>query len=139
MHRGAVLIPGPGTHPIDMVHVNDVAGLVALVIAADGRGYFNAAAPRPLSILQWVDEIVDELACGTVRVRHLPLGPVALLARLSGYRLLAREQVLMLTYSHVLDTSESLALGWAPPHDNARIVRDTARDISTKLGSSTLR
>ena len=111
MHRGAVLIPGPGTHPIDMVHVNDVAGLVALVIAADGRGYFNAAAPRPLSILQWIDEIADELGCGTVRVRHLPLGPVALLARLSGYRLLAREQVLMLTYSHVLDTSDSVSTG----------------------------
>lgn len=131
MHRGAILIPGPGAHPIHMVHVNDVAGLVALVIAANGRGYFNAAAPRPLSIVQWVDEIAGELGCGMVRVRHLPLGPVALLARLSGYTLLAREQVLMLTYPHVLDTSESSALGWAPSYDNARIVRDTARDIST--------
>ena len=136
MQRRVVLIPGAGTHPIHLIHVNDVASLVALVIAANGHGYFNAAAPRPLSIVQWADEIASELGCGLVRVRHVPLGPVTLLARLSGYTLLAREQVLMLTYPHVLDTSESLALGWAPSHDNARIVRDTARDISTKLGAS---
>jgi len=133
LQRGSVLVPGPGDHPTHMVHVDDVASLVELVLRSGASGYFNAAGPRPLSIVQWVDEIAGELGRSGVRIRHLPLPPVALLARLSGYTLLAREQLLMLTHPHVLDTREGMALGWAPAYDNARIVRDTAKDISVKL------
>jgi hypothetical protein len=60
---------------------------------------------------------------------HLPLTPLRGLAALSGWRLLAREQVLMLTWPHVLDIERSLALGWQPRHDNALIARHTARHL----------
>ncbi len=133
LRRGSVLVPGPGEHRTHMVHVDDVASLLGLIVGANASGFFNAAAPLPLSIASWVAVIAAELEISRVRIYRLPLGPVALLARFSGYTLLAHEQVLMLTYPHILDTAESSALGWAPAHDNARIVRDTARDIVAKL------
>jgi hypothetical protein len=46
-----------------------------------------------------------------------------------GYRFLAREQLLRLKHSHVLDTESSLALGWQPQWDNASIIRETAKAL----------
>jgi nucleoside-diphosphate-sugar epimerase len=125
----AVTIPGRGAHPVAMVHVDDVARLVELIIRCGAAGFFNAAAPRPLSINDWVREIEDEIQAPPSRIVHLPLKPLQWLAALSGWRLLAREQTLMLQWPHVLDISRSLALGWQPRHDNARIARDIARHI----------
>lgn len=124
-----VLVPGTGANPTAMVHVDDVARLIELVLSHGATGFFNAAAPRPLSINEWVREIALELGAPAPRVVHLPLLPLRLLAAASGWRLLAREQVLMLAQPHVLDIQESLALGWQPRHDNARIARDIARHI----------
>lgn len=124
-----LLIPGAGTQPTAMVHVEDVARLIEAVLRQGAQGFYNAAAPAPLSIVQWVREIEQELGAPPTRIVHLPLAPLRLLAALSGWRLLAREQVLMLTWPHVLDIERSLALGWQPRHDNARIARDIARHI----------
>ena len=129
LRRGSVAFPGRGEHPTNMVHVDDVAALVATVIDKRAQGLFNAGAPGALSIMQWVDEIGAELGVRAVRVLRVPLMPVQALARLTGYRVLAREQLLMLGQPHVLDISASLGLGWTPRHDNVRIVRDIARYI----------
>ncbi len=130
---GRAYVPGSGVHPTHMVHVDDVAALVELAVRARSRGYINAGAPEPMSINQWVALIGEELGVAARRV-HLPLLPVELLARWSGYRLLAREQVLMLAQPHVLDISRALALGWQPRHSSAKIVRDIARYIATTRG-----
>ena len=127
---GIVVFPGTGEHRIHMVHVEDVADLIALVIERRAEGLFNAAAPEPLSIQGWIDEIQDELGLGAVRRIRLPLAPIRWLSALSGYRLLAREQLLMLAQSHVLSTDASLAIGWKPRHTNARIARDIARYVA---------
>ena len=127
---GVVAYPGGGRHPISMVHVADVASLVRRVVEARARGLFNAAAPGALSIEEWIDEIGRELGAGRIRRVRLPLAPVHLLSRCTGYRLLAREQLLMLAQPHVLGIEESLALGWKPRFDNARIVRDIARYLA---------
>lgn len=129
--RGRVLYPGRGQHATAMVHVDDVAELVALVLERGACGLFNAAAPSPLSIAEWAAQIADELGLPPPRQLRLPLRPVALLAAASGWRLLAREQVLMLAQPHVLDIEDSLALGWQPRHDSRRIVRDIARHIAS--------
>lgn len=129
LRRGSVTFPGRGEHPTHMVHVEDVAELVAIVVERRALGLFNAGALRPLSIVQWVDEIGKELGVEHVRVRRMPLGLVHAIAKLSGYRALAREQILMLGQPHVLDITRSIALGWTPRHDNVRIVRDIARYI----------
>jgi nucleoside-diphosphate-sugar epimerase len=131
---GVVVYPGAGTHPVHMVHVRDVAGLIVLIAQKRASGWFNAAAPAPLSISQWVDEIADELKLGKVRKVSLPLGPLALLSALLGYRLLAREQLLMLRLPHVLSIGSSLRLGWQPEFSNARIARDIARHIAREIG-----
>ncbi|WP_428425450.1 NAD-dependent epimerase/dehydratase family protein [Methylibium sp.] len=129
-NHGLVMIPGSGTHATSMVHVRDVASLIARIIEVSAVGFFNAAAPSPLSILEWVDEIEDELDLEPVRRIRLPLAPVHLVSAATGFRLLAREQLLMLSQAHVLSIDESLEIGWQPEFDNARIVRDIARYIS---------
>jgi nucleoside-diphosphate-sugar epimerase len=128
--RGVVVFPGTGRHKTSMVHVQDVASLLTCIVESTATGYFNAAAPRPLSIQDWIDEIERELDLKPVRRIQPPLAPIHALAALSRYRLLAREQLLMLGQSHVLTTDESIALGWQPRHDNAAIVRDIARYIA---------
>jgi nucleoside-diphosphate-sugar epimerase len=133
---GRVLYPGRGDHPTATVHVDDVAELVAVVIERGADGAFNAAAREPLSIAQWAIHIADELGVPAPRHVRLPLAPVAALAAASGWRLLAREQLLMLQQPHVLDIDSSLALGWRPQHDAARIVRDIARHIAASTASA---
>lgn len=128
--RGIVAFPGRGEHPVHMVHVEDVASLVLRVLETRAQGFFNAAGPAPLCIMQWVSEIEAVLGLAPVRRIRLPLGPIAAASAATGYRLLAREQVLMLGMPHVLAIDESLALGWQPRHANAIIVRDIARHIA---------
>lgn len=130
MHRwGIVVIPGNGLHPIHMVHVADVAALIACVVNARTGGLFNAGGPEPLSISQWVDAIEVELKLKPVRRLHLPLVPLHALSRALRYVPLAREQLLMLKFPHVLDVKESIALGWCPQRTNVQIVAETARAL----------
>ncbi len=121
---GAVAFPGRGDHQIHMVHVVDVAGLIVQIAKVGAKGFYNAAAPKPLSIRQWIDEIKDELKFSKVNKISIPLFPVKLLSQLFGYRLLAREQLMMLKIPHVLSIEESVNIGWQPKYTNSRIVRD---------------
>ncbi|WP_345815119.1 NAD(P)-dependent oxidoreductase [Paraburkholderia sp. PREW-6R] len=127
---GFVAFPGAGNHKIHMVHVIDVASLIYRVAETRASGFFNAADPEPLSIRQWIDEIAAELGVQHVRKVAIPLLPVKWLSTLVGYRLLAREQLLMLELQHVLSIDESLAIGWRPQFSNARIARDIAVHIN---------
>jgi nucleoside-diphosphate-sugar epimerase len=128
--RGVAVFPGTGRHRIGMVHVEDVASLIGRVV--DGRlsGLFNAAAPDPLSIEEWIDEIGTELALARIRRFRLPLTPIHAFSAFTGFRVLAREQLLMLAQPHVLGIEESLETGWQPRYSNAQIVRDIARHIA---------
>jgi hypothetical protein len=74
--------------------------------------------------------MADELGLARVRRLTIPLGPLEFASAASRYRLLAREQVLMLRFPHVLSIEESLALGWRPRYTNAQIVRETARTLT---------
>lgn len=127
-HR-LVVFPGKGRHKIGLVHAQDVASLVGCVVDGGRTGFFNAAAPAPLSIEEWIDQIGSELSLPPVRRIRLPLAPIHALCALTGYRLLAREQLLMLAQPHVLDIGKSLEIGWQPRFDNAGIVREIARYI----------
>ena len=127
---GVVVFPGRGDHKIHMVHVIDVASLIVQIANVKASGFFNAAAPDPLSIRQWINEIKDELDIKKVMPIAIPLLPVQWLSQLLGYRLLAREQLLMLKFPHVLTIDESLAIGWQPQFSNSRIARDIANHIN---------
>jgi nucleoside-diphosphate-sugar epimerase len=130
---GVVLYPGNGLHKTHMIHVEDAASLILTIAENRASGYFNAAAPEPLSISEWVDQIQDVLRIPRVVRMSLPLPPVWALSMLTGYRLLAREQLLMLKYRHVLDIEKSLGIGWQPKYTNAEIVRDIAIHINRGL------
>ena len=127
---GFVAFPGRGDHKIHMVHVVDVASLIYRVAEIRASGFFNAASPDPLSIRQWIDEIAEELGVQHPRAVSIPLLPVKWLSWLSCYRLLAREQLLMLELQHVLSIEKSLGIGWRPQFSNARIARDIAAHIN---------
>jgi len=133
----AATIPGAGTHLTHMVHVHDVATLVGIIVKQAPAGFYNAGAPEPLSIVEWIREISAHLGISAVRIRHLPLKPIHLLAAATGYRLLAREQLLMLGQRHVLDTAQSIALGWNPQRTNAQLVRELADHIAAAPARST--
>jgi nucleoside-diphosphate-sugar epimerase len=131
MQRYATAVyPGRGRHKIHIVHVQDAAALVRTVIERRATGLFNAASPQPLSIAEWVDEIASELQLPRIRRISVPLDAVEMLSAAVGHRLLAREQLLMLRFPHVLSTDESLGLGWTPKYTNAQIVRETARALT---------
>jgi nucleoside-diphosphate-sugar epimerase len=129
--RRLAVFPGSGRHKTAMVHVEDLAELIARVVEGRLTGWFNAAAPEPLCIHEWIDEIARELGLAHVARLALPLAPIHALSALTGFRLLAREQLLMLAQPHVLGIDESLALGWRPRYDNAQIVRAIARHIAS--------
>ena len=132
---GFVVFPGRGAHKIHMVHVADVASLILRIAEVRAAGFYNAAAPEPLSIRQWIDEIKDELGIKRVIKLTVPLLPVKWLSWLLGYRLLAREQLLMLELTHVLSIQESLAIGWQPRFSNAKIARDIALHVARGVAS----
>jgi nucleoside-diphosphate-sugar epimerase len=129
-HR-IVVYPGKGSHPVSMVHVIDVAKLALLIAQKRAYGLFNAAAPRPLSISDWSDEIADELNLKNVKKISIPLRPLHIFSKLFGYRFFAREQLLMLKFPHVLSVNQSNSLGWEPEYNNAQIVRDIARKLAS--------
>ena len=126
---GAVIFPGEGSRPTHMVHVEDAAGLLGRIVARKAPGIFNAASPEPLSIGEWADAIGEELGVRRVRRLRLPLAPLDHLSAVTGYRLLAAEQLLLLRHGQVLDVRDSLELGWRPRWNNAQIVRATARSL----------
>jgi nucleoside-diphosphate-sugar epimerase len=132
---GIAICPGSGRHKIHLVHVDDAASLVLAVVEHRAVGRFNAASTEPLSIREWIDEIAKVLNIPRIRTIVVPVGAVALMSAVSGYRLLAREQVLLLRLAHVLSLDESLALGWRPAYTNAEIVRETARALDRATGS----
>jgi nucleoside-diphosphate-sugar epimerase len=132
---GLAVCPGPGLHKIHLVHVRDAAALIAAVIAHRATGRFNAASSSPLSIVEWIAEIGDELRLPRVRRVSLPLSALEAASAVSAYRLLTREQLLMLRFPHVLSVEESLALGWTPSYSSAQIVRETARTLIRADGS----
>jgi nucleoside-diphosphate-sugar epimerase len=131
MKHKRVVFPGAGVHPTHMVHVDDVGSLLLKIVQQEAEGLFNAAGTGPLCLNEWVAHIASALGIGSVGIVHMPLMPVKAVASMSAYRLLAAEQLLMLGQPHVLDTRESLALGWAPKYDNATIVKDIANYIAT--------
>ena len=130
---GLVFIPGKGTNKIHMVHVEDVASLLLQIANNNSIGFFNAGGEEVLSINEWIDVISSELNLKNIKRVYLPLMPLKILSQILGYRILAKEQLLMLKYPHELDIKESLDIGWIPKYSNKKIVQDIAQYISKKF------
>ncbi|WP_210509012.1 NAD(P)-dependent oxidoreductase [Naasia sp. SYSU D00057] len=129
--RGIAIVPGTGDHRTNMVHVEDAAALLALIVRKKGTGLFNAASPNPLTINEWIDVIQETLGLSKVRRIRFPYWIIKAGSVATRYRIIAREQLLMLGQSHVLSIDESVALGWDPKYDNRKVVEAIARYISS--------
>lgn len=124
------IFPGSGKTLVQMVHVDDVARLLVKVIEQGSEGIFNAGGKNALTIDQWITEISLLIhKKSTLFKISIPLLPLIVFARMSAWRIIAREQVEMLKTNHSLDISNSQNLGWTPKFDNAEIIRSTAQKI----------
>ncbi|GAA1943420.1 NAD-dependent epimerase/dehydratase family protein [Agromyces allii] len=123
---GLAAMPGACTAKTQMVHVDDVAALVRVMVDTEATGFRNAGGPDPLSISQWIDIVQSVVGVERVRRVRIPYWAIRFGAWLTAYRFLAREQTLMLGQDHVLDISRSEELGWHPQYSNERILRDIA-------------
>ena len=121
-----VLVPGDGSKPVHMVHVEDVAELIYLIYEKSAFGLYNAASINPLSINQWIEVISSKLGKKPFYKFHLNTSFLRGISYLTGYRLLAREQLIMLEKRHVLNIEKSIKLGWVPKYSNDQIVEQTA-------------
>lgn len=127
---GVAVCPGTGQYPIATVHVDDVASLIETIVRVRATGIYNAAAPEPLTLLQWISCTAAELGRTNVRVLRIPIQLVSVLAKASRYRLLAAEQLQMLLRPHILDTTTSEALGWSPRMSNLATLQEIVRFTS---------
>ena len=128
--RHLAIVPGTGDHLTQMVHVEDAAALLALILRREATGLYNAASPDPITINQWIDVIEETLGLSKVRRVHVPYPLIKAGAVATRYRVIAAEQLLMLGQSHVLSIDSSLELGWQPRYDNRGVVAAIARYIN---------
>ena len=127
-----VMVPGDGTKPIHMVHVEDAVELILLICRKKAFGYFNAASTNPLSINQWIKVIALKFERPLPKCLHIPVSLLRAISATTGYRLLAREQLLMLEHRHVLSIDKSRKLGWKPKYTNVEIAEQIASHIRDK-------
>jgi len=132
LNFGIAFVPGGGLNPISMVHVDDVVSLIDIVARTGAIGTYNAAASNSFCINQWIEIVANVLKRPKVSAVHIPLLPIYILSFLSGFRILAREQLLMLKMPHVIDISASRALGWNPIFTCEKIIADIVFHITQK-------
>jgi len=123
-------VGGGGTHLLQPVHVEDVAGAVLLALEHDvsiGREY-NIAGKVPLTFNQVIDTVAGQLG-RRVRKLHLPVTPVAAglaLAERVGIRLPVKaEQIRRLNEDKAFDYSAAARdLGFSPMAFEEGIARE---------------
>ncbi|QWC98992.1 NAD(P)-dependent oxidoreductase [Polynucleobacter paneuropaeus] len=120
---GQAFIPGNGIHKINMVHVNDVSSLILIVLNKGASGRYNAAAVDALGIREWA-LLTAKFLKKKVRIFVVPLLLIRFISFVTFYRLMAKEQILMLKYPHVLDIKESTRLGWTPKYTTEQIIQE---------------
>lgn len=118
---GLALIPGTGQNQTSIVHKHDVASLIKVIADLRSEGVYNAAAVDAMSFNGWAELIADKIN-KKLRIVNLPLSPIKFVSKLTNYNLLAREQLYMLEFSHVLDVQKSLGLGWKPKYTVPEII-----------------
>lgn len=122
------VFPGKGALPISVVHIKDLIALINLVVEKRSLGKFNAACNDALTISDWVNVISRKIngSFNPVRIIEFPLILAKMISYLSFRRILAKEQILMLMYPHVIDISSSKAIGWDPIFTSEDVISDIA-------------
>lgn len=131
-HYKLVILPGKCEHKTAVVHVDDVANTIVQLLNKRAQGDFNVMASKALSIKQWVEEIES---CLNKKAKYritIPLWLIKIIAFLTAYRFLAKEQVLMLEYPHSLDIDKNYNLDIAPKIQVNQCINDIVNYIVKK-------
>ena len=123
------IIPGRGERIISMVHVNDVVDFIILIIKTSKLGTFNISASDPLTINQWVMNIVRQLKIKKYKTFFIPISLLNLASKITLYKFISKEQILMLNQTHIIDSSKALKIGWKPKYNNKEIINSIACGI----------
>lgn len=125
------IIPGKGKLQISVVHVKDLISLINLVLEKRVFGKFNAACHDALSIDDWVNIISSKIngPVKTVKKIKLPLMLAKIISLFSFRRILAKEQILMLTFPHVIDITTSKSIGWNPIYSSEDVISDITSSL----------
>lgn len=125
------IFPGEGKLPISVVHVKDLVSLINLVLEKKAFGKFNAACHDALTIDDWVNIISVKIngPVNSVRKIKFPLMLAKTISFFSFRRILAREQILMLTFPHVIDISSSKLIGWNPIYSSEDVISDITSSL----------
>jgi nucleoside-diphosphate-sugar epimerase len=118
------IIPGMGNFNISIVHVNDVVSLITLIVKKQKIGYFNAASNDYYSIIDWVKFIQSTLKIKSIKYFKIPFFALQIASKISFFRVLAKEQLIMLSMPHVLDIESSRNIGWNPKKNTKDIIKD---------------
>jgi nucleoside-diphosphate-sugar epimerase len=125
-------IPGKGTYKLSLVHVDDIVDLIVLILDKRLEGHFNASSQDAFSISEWVDFIQNSLRIKKIIKIYIPYFPLLFFSKLFDFRILAREQLIMLKMPHVLDIAKTLSIGWKPKFKTQDIIRDISLSITRK-------
>ena len=128
-----LVIPGNGEKLISMVHVSDVVDFISLIVEKSKFGIFNVAAAEPLTINEWIKYILNELEIKNYRRFKIPIIILNFFAKITCYRFIAKEQILMLNQSHTIDSSKALSIGWKPNYNNKDIINGITRGVKNTL------
>lgn len=127
-----LILPGNCDKKTAVVHVEDVADSIYNLVCNKIDGEFNLMAQDVYSIKEWV-EIMENRLNKKAKIKiKIPLFLIKLLGRISFYRLLAREQILMLEYEHILDISENYNNDIPPKISAKKAINDICNYILKK-------
>lgn len=126
------IIPGKGNFNISIVHVEDVVSLIALIVKKQKIGYFNAASNDFYSIIDWVKFIQLTLKIKSIKYFNIPFLILQIISKISFFRVLAKEQLIMLSMPHVLDIESSRNIGWNPQKNTKDIIRDITLSLTKR-------
>jgi nucleoside-diphosphate-sugar epimerase len=118
------IVPGKGDNPISIVHVDDVVSLLACIVQRRKVGFYNAASNENLTINQWAEIIKLRLNKRRLFLINVPLLPLKVISRVLCYRLLANEQLCMLSMPHVLNVRKSMDELDFQPKSSFQIIDD---------------
>lgn len=120
-----IYIIGPGTHPFQFIHADDLAEVSILSALQERPGLFNAGTDRFRSLREDLGALIDH-AGSTSRIKSLPTWlAIGALTALDKLRLSPLGPWHYLTYHKpfyfdVRPTME--ALGWKPKYDNVALL-----------------
>ena len=121
-------IPGNKDLKISLVHVKDVCLLIKEVIDKEVEGLFNAAAQDSSSISDWALLAAQEMKLKVKQIK-LPICFFTLIGYFSCYRILSREQILMISHAHILNIEKSKQIGWLPRYNYKDILKEMVNNL----------